>query len=53
MISRPAMICALKENTKGLTHMNKKQPWKIIEEKWLTDKAFELENNHKRKENGC
>jgi len=49
MISRPTMICVLKENTKGLTHMNKKQLWKIIEEKGLTDKAFELEKNHKRK----
>ena len=48
MISRPTMICVLKENTKGLTHMNKKQLWKIIEGKGLTDKAFELEKNHKR-----
>jgi len=48
-ISRPTMISVLKENTKGLTHMNKKQMWKIIEEKGLTDKAFELEKNHKRK----
>jgi len=29
--------------------MNKKQLWKIIEEKWFTDKAFEFEKNHKRK----
>jgi len=43
------MICVLKENAKGLTHMNKKQLWKIIDEKGLTDKAFELEKNHKRK----
>jgi len=49
MISRPTVICILKENTKGLTHMNKKQLWKIIEEKGFTDKAFELEKNHKRK----
>jgi len=49
MISRPIMICVLKVNTKGLTHMNKKQMWKIIEEKCLTDKAFELEKNHKSK----
>jgi len=49
MISRPTMICVLKENTKGLTHMNKKQMWKIIEEKGLTDKAFKIEKNHKRK----
>jgi len=47
-ISRPTMISVLKENTKGLTHMNKKM-WKIIEQKGLTDKAFELEKNHKRK----
>jgi len=45
MISRPTMICVLKENTKGLTHMNKKQMWKIIEEKGLTNKAFEIEKN--------
>jgi len=49
MISRPTMICVLKENTKGLTHMNKKQMWKIIEEKGLVDQALELEKNHKRK----
>jgi len=29
--------------------MNKKQLWKIIEETGLTDKAFELGKNHKRK----
>jgi len=40
VISRPTMICALKENTKGLAHMNKKLNWKIIEEKGLIDKAF-------------
>jgi len=49
MNSRPTMICVLKENTKGLTHMNKKQLWKIIEQKGLTAKAFELEKNQKRK----
>jgi len=49
MISRLTMICVLKENTKGLTHMNKKQMWKIIEGEGLTDKAFEIEKNHKRK----
>jgi len=43
------MICVLKENTNRLTHMNKKQMWKIFEEKGLTDKAFEIEKNHKRK----
>jgi len=43
------MISVLKENIKGLTHMNKKQMWKIIAEKELTDKAFELEKNHKSK----
>jgi len=48
-ISRPTMIIILKQNTKGLTHMNKKHMWKIIEEKGLNDKAFELEKNHKRK----
>jgi len=43
------MICVLKENTKGLTHMNKKQMWKIIEEKGLTDKAFKIEKNRERR----
>jgi len=43
------MISALKENTRGLTHMNRKQMWKIIEEKGLTDKVFELEKSVKRK----
>jgi len=43
------MISVLKENTRGLTHMNRKQMWKIIEEKGLTDKAFELEKSVKRK----
>jgi len=43
------MISVLKENTKGLTHMNKKQMWKIIEEKGLTDKAFEIEKNRERR----
>ena len=49
MISRPTMICALKENTKGLTHMNKKQMWKIIEEQGLTDKALEIEKNQEKR----
>jgi len=49
MISKPTMICVLKENTKGLTHMNKKQMWKIIEEKGLIDKAFEIEKNRERR----
>jgi len=39
------MISALKEITKGLTHMNKKQMWKTIEEKGLTVKGFEIEKN--------
>jgi len=43
------MICVLKENTKGLTHMNKKQLWKIIEEKGLSDKAFKIEKNRERR----
>jgi len=43
------MISVLKENTKGLTHMNKKQLWKIIEEKGLTDKAFKIEKNRERR----
>jgi len=48
MISRPTMIYVLKENTKELTHMNKKQMWKIIEEKGLTDKAFEIVKNREK-----
>jgi len=48
-ISRPTMISMLKENTRGLTHMNRKQMWKIIEEKGLVDQALELENGMKRK----
>jgi len=43
------MISVLKENTRGLTHMNRKQMWKIIEEKGLVDKALELEKGVKRK----
>jgi len=43
------MISVLKENTRGLTHINRKQMWKITEEKGLTDKAFELEKSVKRK----
>jgi len=48
-VSRPTMICVLKENTRGLTHMNKKQTWKIREEKRLVDKAFEIEKNRERR----
>jgi len=48
-ISRPTLISVLKENTRGLTHRNRKQMWKIIEEEGLTDKAFELEKSVKRK----
>jgi len=48
-ISRPTMISVLKENTRGLTHMNRKQMWKIIEEKGLVDQALELEKHKKRK----
>ena len=48
-ISRPTMTSVLKENTKGLTHMNWKQMWKIIEEKGLVDQALELEKGVKRK----
>ena len=29
--------------------MNKKQLWKIIEEKGLTDKAFKIEKNRERR----
>jgi len=42
------MISVLKENTKGLTHMNRKHMWKIIEEKGLVDQALELEKGVKR-----
>ena len=47
-ISRSTMISILKENTRGLTHMNRKQMWKIIEEKGLVDQALELEKHMKR-----
>ena len=43
------MISVLKENIRGLTHMNRKQMWKIIEEKGLVDQAFELEKGVKQK----
>jgi len=43
------MISVLKENTKGLTDMNRKQMWKIIEEKGLVNQALELEKGVKRK----
>jgi len=48
-ISRPTMISVLKENTRGFTHMNRKQMWKIIKEKGLVDQALELEKGVKRK----
>ena len=48
-IWRPTMISVLKENSKGLTHMNRKQMWKIIEEKGRVDQALELEKGMKRK----
>jgi len=41
------MISVLKENTKGLTHMNRKQMSKIIEEKGLVDQTLELEKGVK------
>ena len=47
-ISRRSMISVLKENTRGLTRMNRKQMWKIIEEKGLVDQALELEKHMKR-----
>ena len=43
------MISVLKENTRRLTHMNRKQMWKIIKEKGLVDQALELEKGVKRK----
>jgi len=46
------VISVLKENTRGLTHMNRKQMWKIIEEKGLVDQALELEKGVKGKP-GC
>ena len=49
-ISRHTMICVLKENTSGLTHINKKQMWKIIEGKGQVDKAFEMERNRERRQ---
>jgi len=43
------MISVLKDNTRGFTHMNWKQMWKIIEEKGLVDQALELEKGVKQK----
>jgi len=43
-ISRPTMISVLKENTRGLTHMNRKQMWKIIEKKGWLIKLLNLRN---------
>jgi len=48
-ISKPTMIYLLKENTRGLTHMSKKQMWEIIKEMGLYDKAFEIEKNRERR----
>ena len=39
----------MKENTRGLTHMIRKQMWKITEEKGLVDQALELEKGVKQK----
>ena len=36
------MISLLNQNTRGLTHMNKKQMWKIIEKKGLLTKLLNL-----------
>ena len=33
MISRPTMICALKENTKGLAHMKRNKCGKSLKKK--------------------
>jgi len=46
-ISRPTMISVLKEITRGLTHMNRKKMWNIIEEKGLVDQALEPEKGVK------
>ena len=43
-ISRPTMISVLKGNTRGLTHMNRKQMWKIIEKKGWLIKLLNLKN---------
>jgi len=48
-ISKPTMIYLLKENTRGLTHMSKKQMWEIIKEMGLYDKAFKIEKNRERR----
>jgi len=42
-ISRPTMMSVLTNaNVRGLSHMNKKQMWKLIEEKGLVEKVIEL-----------
>jgi len=43
------MISILQENTRGLTHMNRKGMWEIIDEKGLVDQAFEIEKGVKLK----
>jgi len=48
-ITRPAMIEVLKDSTRCLTQMNKKQMLEIIEEKGLLEQAVNLSEERKHK----
>jgi len=48
-ITRPAMMEVLKDSTRCLTQMNKKQMLEIIEEKGLLEQARNLSKERKQK----
>jgi len=48
-ITRPAMMEVLKDSTRCLTQMNKKQILEIIEEKGLLEQARNLNKERKQK----
>ena len=48
-ITRPAMVEVLKDSTRCLTQMNKKQMLEIIEEKGLLEQARNLSKERKQK----
>jgi len=48
-ITRPAMMEVLKDSTRCLTQMNKKQMLEIIEEKGLLEQAIGLSKERKQK----
>ena len=49
-ITRPAMMEVLKDSTRCLTQMNKKQMLEIIEEKGLLEQAIGLSKESRKKE---